>query len=284
MEEIFEDEITTFKSLPVSEVLTKLNTIEKSNLLVAKEELYDDDGNVKKEIIDVLKDIDIEIEDRKFFDKSKTIKKLVKISEFKEIVKKYDSTLKTFKEILNEENGTIKDEYIEIAKKESLEINLDKNIKIYNNNKVSYKEISDEKIVELLNKKVILNLTKKSDLFIEEDGLKILDDKYKEILEQENITYDDFEGEFYDESIELVKKLLILIPERYFRNSLEEHLSLEEFSNKNNELLKGTIKEIIYKDNKVDKDVLNIINEILKEIAEEKVSLEIGGENDEPKS
>lgn len=284
MKEIFEDEITTFKTLPISEVLLKINTIEKEALITSKDKLYSNDYEIKEEIAEILSSIGIEFKDDKFYDKNKPIKEIIRIAEFKEIAKKYDKKLKSFKDILKDDGISVKDEYIDIAEKEELEINLEKGIKIYKSNNISYKEINEEKILELLNKKVLSNLTKKDDLFKEEDGVKILEDRYKYILERENITYDSFEGEFYDESIELVKKILILIPERYFRNSLEEHLNLDEFNAKNNKLLKDAVKEILYKDDNVDEDVFNIISEMLKEIKENKVSLEIGGESNESES
>jgi len=67
---------------------------------------------------------------------------------------------------------------------------------------------------------------------------------FREIFSAKNIFYDIEDDKFYDYSKRMTKKLLYLIPEKYFREETADKIDLEQFKSENDTLILNIKSEL----------------------------------------
>ena len=120
----------------------------------------------------------------------------------------------------------------------------------------SYKELKKKEVIQLLKKEIKNNPPKKvEELFEDNDeevtneddnnSIKCLKSEYELILNDKNITYDDYDNIFYDKNQPIIKKLINLSPEKYLRPYKINKVKFEEFKKQNEVIFNKINTELI---------------------------------------
>jgi len=68
--------------------------------------------------------------------------------------------------------------------------------------------------------------------------------EYEELLNNFGLEYDSYEKKFFDTNNKLIKKTLILTPEKYFRQEKVESISLDKIKDTNTKLI-AELKDLL---------------------------------------
>lgn len=228
LKEIFKNEFVYYPTIAKSEIKKIVNQLPEIGDLTNHD----------------LEKIFVKLEDVIYNDLSKIKHKNLTMSEIKEI---FTGTRK--KKDLVTETGDLAEGIIidqEIYGFNIKEISSGFTIDIWKPEEDTYSEISETAVMRKYKTyleeegQIIKDL---SDLTDEEDNLK---EQYQELFDERNIYYDIEEDKFYDHSKKLTKKLLTLIPEKYFREEEIQTKDLETFK-RDNEALISFVKEELEK-------------------------------------
>ncbi len=225
LKEIFKNEFVyypTVRKNRIKQIINKLPNI-------------DDLPNEELEKINVIR------KENKYFDLTEPKHKYLTLSEIKELF----NNIKTKKDLITEE-GKIIDDFIlnEDYDYEIKEIKSGFTINIWKKSEDTYKEISKQNVINRYKQYLSRNGEFIDDLkeLIDEKGN--LKEKFARIFEENNIYYDIEDDKFYDHSQRKTKKLLYLIPEKYFREKQIETIDLETFKKESDILIKNIKKEL----------------------------------------
>jgi len=184
-----------------------------------------------------LENIYIKKEGDKYFDLLKPKHKYLNLTNIKELF----TDIKTKKDLLTEE-GFLSTSFSIESSIYGYEIKEGKsgfNINIWEKEEDTYKEISKKAVMSRYKAFLIESgefVNDLSELLNEEGNLR---KKFAEIFEELNIYYDIEEDKFYDHTQRMSKKLLYLIPEKYFREKEIETIDLDTFKAENDALIEN---------------------------------------------
>jgi len=222
LKEIFKNQFVYYPTIPKSEIMKIINKI----------------PNVKELDNTELIKISIKKEDDSFYDLLNIRHQNLTVEEIKTLF-----SIKSKKDLLTR-NGNIKSELKLDLDKYGYEVKEQKNgltINIWNKENDKPKKISSS-IVESRYKQYLYEseviIKDLSDLLDENEDLK---EQYAKLFNEHQIYYDIEDNKFYNHKEKISKKLLYLIPEKYFRDKSFETISLQEF-NEENSLLIDDIK------------------------------------------
>lgn len=226
LKEIFKNEFVFYPTVAKSEIKKIINQ------LPDIEDLTEED----------LENIYIKKEGDKYFDLLKQKHKYLNLTDIKELF----TDIKTKKDLLTEEGFLLTSFSIDSSVygyaikegKSGFSIN------IWKKEEDTYKEISENAVMSRYKTFLIESgefVNDLSELLDEEGNLR---EKFAEIFEELNIYYDIEEDKFYDHTQRMSKKLLYLIPEKYFREKEIETIDLETFKKENDSLIENIKSEL----------------------------------------
>lgn len=237
LKEIFKNEFVYYPTISKSEIKKLLCKIPDLS------EITDED----------LKNISVEKSGDKYYDLNRVKHKKLSLKEIKELFS--HASLKTKKDMLSETGEinpaiTINDSYgFEI-----LEKNDGFTIDIWKKEEDTYTEISEAQVLRIYKNYLHINgllIEDLSEILNDENKIK---EGFQTILDDNNIYYDVEDDKFYDHSQKLSKKLLYLIPEKYFREEHMKEVTVSELDASNVLLLNSTIDFLSSVTNNLQKD------------------------------
>lgn len=219
LKEIFKNEFVYYPTIPKSEIMKIINKI----------------PNIKELDNDELLKISIKKEDDTFYDLLNIKHQNLTLAEIKTLF----SGIKSKKDILTSD-GSINSNFsldLDIYGYEIKEQKGGLTINIWDKENDTPKKISSS-MVESRYKQYLYDIgvivKDLSDLLDENGELK---EQYLELFNEHQIYYDIEDNKFYNHKEKISKKLLYLIPEKYFRDESFETISLEEFKTENSLLI-----------------------------------------------
>ena len=226
LKEIFKNEFVYYPTIAKSEIKKLVSKIPELNALTKQD----------------LDNIHIKIEGEKYFDLQKVKHRKFSLVKIKELFK----GVKNKKDLLTE-NGSVKPEINIDLSEYSFEIKDQKSrltIDIWKKSEDTYVEIKESTVLKkykdyLYQKGLIIK-----DLSELLDHDNNLIHEYQEIFDKNNIYYDIEEDKFYDHSKKMSKKLLYLIPEKYFREKSLKTMDMETVKKENNFLIEEIKNEL----------------------------------------
>jgi len=250
MSEILEDEFISYPSISTNDILKKINRDIESKIkleeLFKKNDLSPEQEEVKNVIVTILEEeynITYDSANSCFVDQNKPVIKGLKNKELCDLINaevSEDLKIKHPNNLLNitGENKELKTEYIETLATLGLEYDLSKKTpKFWKPSEVTFKEVP-EKTLETKVKKVF------TDNFLVTNINQIIDTKtnevreeYEDLLNDFGFEYDSYEKKFFDTNKKIIKKTLILTPEKYFRQEKIESISLDKVKDRNVKLI-----------------------------------------------
>ncbi|MBU1669238.1 SAM-dependent methyltransferase [bacterium] len=226
LKEIFKNEFVYYPTIAKSEIKKIINSLPEVEAL-STEDL---------EIISIQKISD------KYFDLDSPNHKNLNMTEIKALF----STVRAKKDLISDTGG-LNSSYIldpNVYGYEIKEVKAGLTINIWKLEEDTYKEVSEKAV-----------LTKYKNYLIEEekfinDLAELLDSEnnlkpsFAKIFNAKNIYYDIEDDKFYDHSKRMTKKLLYLIPEKYFREETADKIDLEQFKTENDTLISNIKNEL----------------------------------------
>lgn len=258
MSEILEDEFISYATVSGNDVLKKINRNIESNInlqkLFSNETLSGEENKVKVEILVKLEEDFQIIYDKdlmSFIDKSKPIFQslnnkdlciLINSSVEESLKIKHPNDLLNISEKVTE----LKSEYIEIISSIGLDFDFSKKTpKFWKVEDISFKNVP-ENILETKTRKIF------NDYFLITDINKIIDteinevkEEYEDLINDFNLEYDSYEKKWFDLDNKIIRKTLILTPEKYMRQEKVAIISLDKIKEVNKDLiedLKGMLE------------------------------------------
>ncbi len=226
LKEIFKNEFVFYPTVAKSEIKKIINQ------LPDIEDLIEED----------LENMYIKKEGDKYFDLLKPKHKYLNLTNIKELF----TDIKTKKDLLTEE-GFLSTSFSIDSSIYGYEIKEGKsgfNINIWKKEEDTYKEISEKAVMSRYKAFLIESgefINDLSELLDEEGNLR---EKFAEIFEELNIYYDIEEDKFYNHTQRMSRKLLYLIPEKYFREKEIATIDLETFKKENDSLIENIKSEL----------------------------------------
>jgi len=257
MAEILEDEFISYPIVLTNNVLKKLNGAFESRVNLDKlfetEGLSPEQERVKNTMVVVLEreyGITYDSTDSCFIDKNKPVIKSLKNKELCDLINievGEGLKIKHPTELLNitGEDKVLKCEYVAALTALGLSYNLSKKMpKFWKITDVTFKKVPSKTLVTKIKKVFADNfLVKKIDqiIDIEKNEVKV---EYEELLNNFGLEYDSYEKKFFDTNNKLIKKTLILTPEKYFRQEKVESISLDKIKDTNTKLI-AELKDLL---------------------------------------
>ncbi|MDN5095175.1 HsdM family class I SAM-dependent methyltransferase [Aliarcobacter butzleri] len=221
LKEIFKNEFVYYPTIAKSEIKKIINTLPDIADLSEKD----------------LNNISVRKVADTYFDLDNPKHRNLTIKEIKDLF----SSVKNKKDLLTEEGSLIDTFSIDnsIYGYEIKESESGFNIDIWKHEEDTYKEIKENVVISkykvyLIEQGAFIN--ELTDLLDEEGNVK---EQFIKIFEENNIYYDVEEDKFYDHFERMSKKLLYLIPEKYFREKEIETVNLETFKKENDSLIEN---------------------------------------------
>lgn len=253
MSQILEDEFISYPTMSGNEVLKRINRNFEANVdieqLFNKTDLTNDEKSIKSEILLKLEEdyqIVFDSDMNSFVDQNKPVYKGLKNKNLCELINTValeELKIKHPNDMLNiaKESIELKVDYIEILSSLGLDYDFSKKTpKFWKIDNISFKVIP-EKTFETKVKKIF------NDNFLISDIAKVIDketnevkEEYEEMIEDFGLEYDSYEKKFFELNSKIIRKTLILTPEKYLREEEVHSVSLDTIKETN----KGLVNEL----------------------------------------
>jgi type I restriction-modification system DNA methylase subunit len=258
MSEILEDEFISYSTVSGNDVLKKINRDIESNIdilkLFSNENLTEAENKVKIEILPMLEEnyqIFYDNELGSFIDRNKPVIQSLNNKELCELINGVagdELKIKHPNDMLNisADVTDLKSEYVEIIASLGLDYDfLKKTPKYWKVNSLTFKVVTDNTLESKI-KKIF------TDYFLISDINKIIDseinevrEEYEDLINEFNLEYDSYEKKWFDLDNKIIRKTLILTPEKYLRQEKVTSISLSKIKEVNKNLfedLKSMLK------------------------------------------
>jgi|GEM_PF-1264587 len=219
LKEIFKNEFVYYSTIPKSEIKKMLTQLPKLNEILEEE----------------LDKISVKLIENIYYDLDKIKHKKMTVAEIKQLLPNMTNKkdLITSSGNFNQDYNLNLSEYGYLIKEQKNGLAID----IWKISEDTYTEIKDFAIISKYK-----NYLHNNDLMIKDlsellDSDNNLKEQYKSFFETENIYYDIEDEKFYNHAEKLSKKLLYLIPEKYFRGQDIKTVELETYKRENNSLI-----------------------------------------------